>query len=117
MSFLLILAAKLDQEPAASLRQQCNLSDIQVLLSHILDETTLEALQSNRLLGQYFHNMIGCHVGIWISKHQERAGGGAMHRAGPCFQYCYAGPFCPNYCACTPKPVFWHQCVQLVALT
>src|SRR5579864_9042983 len=96
MSILPVLAAKLDQEPAASLWQQFNLSEIQVLLSHILDETTIEALQSNRFMGHYFHSMVGCNVGIWISKHQERACGGAMHMAGRCFQYCDAGTFCPN---------------------
>src|SRR5260370_13428147 len=109
MRFLLILAAKLDQAPAASLRQQCTLSDIQVLLSHILDETTIEALQSNRLMGQYFHNMIGCNVGIWISKHQERAGAGAMHKAGRCFHYCDAGAFCPNYSSCNMKAFYWQR--------
>src|SRR5260370_37723669 len=95
MRFLLILAAKLDQAPAASLRQQCTLSDIQVLLSHILDETTIEALQSNRLMGQDLHNMIGCNVRRWISKHQELSSAGARPEAGCCCQCGAAGAVRP----------------------
>src|SRR5260370_28050506 len=104
MRFLLILAAKLDQAPAASLRQQCTLSDIQVLLSHILDETTIEALQSNRLMGQYFHNMIGCNVGIWISKHQERAGGGPFPMLAVSSSIFTPGPSYPNKARATLNP-------------
>ncbi|HKF35379.1 MAG TPA: hypothetical protein VKB35_00645 [Ktedonobacteraceae bacterium] len=88
---------------------------MQVLLTHILDQDVIEALERNGLVGHNLGDTVGSNVGIGEAEHQQHASGGAGDEAHSGFQHRDAGALGAHQRTRNVKAVFRQQLVEVVA--
>ena len=88
---------------------------MQALFAHILNQSEIETLQSNRLVGHNFRHVVSSTEGIGKTKHQERTRGRAIYEVYCGLQYGNAGAFSTDKRSCYVKAIFWQQLIQIIA--
>src|SRR5690242_7683616 len=83
--------------------------------THVFDQLVIDCFTCNWAVLQNLWNMIRGGIDIRISKHYQRAHGGAGHQTNYCLQDCDASPLGAYQGASYVKAIFREQLIEVIA--